>query len=91
MHRTATIIAGIYFLITATIAVRTSFDPSPGFGSLKHIFTFLATSPVSVPMAILGFEPEFSSKWEVVAVVLAATAVVYWFVVLVAWLVGRFF
>lgn len=91
MHRTATIIAGIYLLITTGIAVRTALDPSPGFGSLKHIFTFLATSPVSVPLSILGHEPDFNSHWVVAGVVLGATAVVYGVVFLIAWLWGRTF
>ncbi len=89
MNRTATVIAGIYFVITAGIAVRTALDPSPGFGALKHMFTFLATSPVSVPLSILGHEPDFASNWVAAAVVLAATAVVYGVVVLVAWVAGR--
>ncbi len=89
MNRTATTVAGIYLLITAGIAVRTALDPSPGFGALKHMFTFFATSPVSVPLSILGHEPDFGSNWVVTAVVLASTAVVYGFVVLVAWVAGR--
>ena len=83
MHRTAAVIAGLYCLITTGIAVRTALDPAPGFGALKHLFTFLATAPVSVPMAMLGHEPNFGSNWVAAAVVLASTAVVYGFVVLV--------
>ena len=87
MNRAASIIAGVYFLITAGIAVRTALDPSPGFGALKHMFTFFATAPVSVPLSMLGYEPNFGSNWVAAGVVLAATAVVYGFVVLV----GRLF
>lgn len=91
MNRTASVITGIYFVITAGIAVRTALDPSPGFGALKHMFTFFATAPVSVPMSILRHEPDFSSNWVTAAVVLASTAVVYGFVALVAWVAGRVF
>jgi hypothetical protein len=87
MNRTASVIAGIYFLITAGIAVRTALDPAPGFGALKHMFTFLATAPVSVPLSMLGHEPDLGSNWVAAGVVLAATAVVYGVVVLV----GRLF
>lgn len=82
MNRTASIVAGIYFVITAGIAARTALDPSPGFGALKYVFTFMATAPVSVPLSMMGHEPDFSSNWVAAGVVLAATAVVYGVVVL---------
>ena len=54
MNRTASIIPAIYCPLTSAIAVRTALDPSPGFGALKHMLTFFATAPVSIPLSILG-------------------------------------
>jgi CHASE2 domain-containing sensor protein len=90
MNRTAAIIAGIYCLITSGIALRTALDPRPGFGALKHMFTFFATAPISVPLSILGMEPNFSRPSTVVLVILAATAVVYGLVALITWIFGKF-
>ena len=88
MNRTAAIIAGIYCLITSGIAIRSALDPSPGFGALNHMFTFFATAPISVPLSILGMEPNFSRPSTVVLVILAATALVYACVVLVGWIIA---
>jgi len=81
--------AGIYCLLTSGIALRTALDPAPGFGALKHMFTFLATAPVSVPLSIIGLEPNFNRLSTTVLVILAATAVVYGFVALASWLLGK--
>ena len=88
MNRSAPIIAGIYFLITSGIAGRTALEPGTGFGALKHMLTFLATAPVSVPLSILGMEPNFNRTSSVVLVILAATAVVYGVVVLIGWMIA---
>lgn len=77
MNRTAAIISAIYCLLTSAIAVRTALEPSPGFGALKHMLTFFATAPVSIPLSILGMQPDFNRPTTTVLVILAATAVVY--------------
>lgn len=97
MNLIAAIIAGIYCLITSGIALDTVLRPPTGFASasgLKHMCTFLATAPVSVPLAIMGVQPDLDRTSNLVLVILAATAVVYGFVALtgwiIAWVAGKF-
>ena len=90
MNHTAAIISAIYCLLTSAIAVRTALDPSPGFGALKHMLTFLATAPVSMPLSILDMEPNFNRPTTTVLVILAATAVVCAFVTLIVWIAAKF-
>ncbi|MCX6607706.1 MAG: hypothetical protein NTV52_29545 [Acidobacteria bacterium] len=93
MNLTAAIIAGIYCLITSGIALDTVLRPPTGFASasgLKHMLTFFATAPISVPLSILGMEPNFNRPSTVVLVILAATAVVYGLVALITWIFGKF-
>ena len=94
MNRTAFVIAGIYCLITSGIAVRSALEQPTSFVALKHMLTFIATAPVSFPLAIMGMEPNFNRPSTAALVILAATAVVYGFVTLIgwmiAWIVGKF-
>lgn len=90
MSRPAFIVAAIYFVITSGIAIKTALEPRSAWSSLQQIYTFIATSPVSVPLAMLGHEPDLSNHLTATLTVLSATAVVYGFVAVIVWIFSRF-
>ena len=93
MNRTATVIAGVYCSIAVGLAVQAEMAKGPGWGStaLRHMWTFVATAPITFPLSAMGMEPDFNRQWVVGLVILAATAVVYGVVAGVGGLLGRGF
>lgn len=85
MSRAALIAAGIYFAIAAAVIVsETVSPPSGGFISLKHMGAFLATFPVSAPLAMFGIEPDLDSKINIAMLLGASTGIVYKVVAMIA-------
>ena len=78
MSRAALIIAGIYFTIATVVVVTEAVSPpSGGWISLRNMGTFLATLPVSAPLAMMGFEPDLDNKFIVGLLLAACTGIVY--------------
>lgn len=85
MSRAALIAAGIYFAIAAAVIVTEAVSPpSGGWISLPHMGAFLATFPVSAPLAMIGFEPDLDSKLTIALLLGASTAIIYKVVALIA-------
>jgi len=84
MSRAALIVAGIYFaLALAVILTEVMSPPSGGWISLKHMGAFLATFPVSAPLAMIGVEPNLDNKLTIAVLLLSSTGVVYKLVALI--------
>lgn len=87
MSRVALSIAGVYLIIATGVAVSEAMaPPSVGWISLRYMETFLATFPVSVPMAMIGIQPSLDNKLTVTALLAASTAIIYGIVNLIVWL-----
>jgi hypothetical protein len=92
MNRTASIVAGIYCAITVSFAVRAELEKGEGWSgtALRHMYTFVATAPISFPLSAMGMEPNFDRHWVVALIILGVTAMVYGVVAGIGWIVGRF-
>jgi hypothetical protein len=91
MNRTASVIAGVYCAITVSFAVRAEMEKGGGWSgtALRHMYTFIATAPITFPLSAMGMEPDFDRHWVVGLIIVAATAVVYGVVAGIAWVAGR--
>lgn len=88
MSRIAAIFAATYLVAAIVVLIMDAMQPpSGGWISLKNIVPFLVTFPVSAPLAMLGIEPDLSSKVTVAVLVSACTGLIYQVVALV----GRLF
>ncbi|MBI2689908.1 MAG: hypothetical protein HYX27_26685 [Acidobacteria bacterium] len=90
MYRSALITAAVYFVMASGIAIQESRIPRGSGGMLNRLFTFFATFPVSVPLAMCHIEPDLFDRWNVALLLFASTAVIYAVVAIVIGLVtGR--
>lgn len=90
MSRPGLIAACAYLVVAVLFLWQDSRSVTPGaWISLKSIAPFLATFPVSAPLAMLGIEPDLTSKANV-ALLLAATAgLIFWIVASVSRYLAR--
>jgi hypothetical protein len=85
MSRAAMIVAGIYFVLALAIIVTEAVSPpSGGWISLKHMGAFLATFPVSAPLAMIGIEPDLDNKLTIALLLVSSTGLVYKVVAMIA-------
>ena len=85
MSRVALIIAGIYFVIAATVIVTEAVSPpTGGWITLRYMGSFLATFPVSAPLSMLGFQPDFSNRFIAALLLAACTGLIYKVIALIA-------
>ena len=91
MSRSAAITAVVYLILATAIVIRESLFNQNAFGNgLRYMLSFLITAPVSVPLAILGHEPDLSNRWTLAAVIMASTAIVYFVILLLVRLAGAY-
>lgn len=79
MSRPGIITAGIYLVVAVIVIVQDALSPqTPGaWISLRNMVPFLATFPISAPLAMLGIEPDLSNKLTVAILLLACAALIY--------------
>jgi hypothetical protein len=85
MSRPALIVAGIYFVIALGVILTEAMSPpSGGWITLKNMGAFLATFPVSAPLAMIGFQPDLDNKFVVASVLAGSTGLIYLVVSMIA-------
>lgn len=90
MSRPGCIAACAYLVLAVAFLWQDSRASTPGaWISLKTIAPFLATFPVSAPLAMLGIEPDLTSKANVALLLLATAALIYWIVASVSRYLAR--
>lgn len=90
MSRVALIIAGIYFMIAAGVMVTEAVSPpSGGWITLRYMGSFLATFPVSAPLSMMGFQPDFNNRFIAALLLAACTGLIYTVIALIGVLLCR--
>lgn len=81
MSRPGCVAACAYLVVALTFLWQDARTVTPGaWIGLKTIAPFLATFPISAPLAMLGMEPDLTSKANVAILLLATAGLIYWVV-----------
>jgi hypothetical protein len=90
MSRPGLIAACAYLVLAVLFLWQDSRAATPStWISLKSIAPFLATFPVSAPLAMFGIEPDLTSKANVALLLLATAGLIYWVVASVSRYLAR--